>query len=233
MCIRDSPIPYLKDDEKSIFLKCSKMGDSSSFECFQGELNMSSHREYFTHDSNKPMVIKGAQIQRYFITNELSQGDLEYVLKKKYLKEKSRSKKSLHHKKRRIVTQGITGVDDRRRIIGSILSPGVFCAHSCNYLLPVGDADLNYILGILNSKLINWMFKKTSTNSNVNNYELESLPFPKFTQKNSSCQKLSRLVKEVLEKQDSSKAEAEIDAAVYEIFGLTQSEIAVVESSYR
>ena len=41
--------------------------------CFQGELNMSSHREFFTTEKNQFMALKGAQIQKYeLLTSSIS-----------------------------------------------------------------------------------------------------------------------------------------------------------------
>ena len=36
---------------------------------------------------------------------------------------------------------------------------------------------LEYLLGLLNSKMYQWRFKLTSTNNNVGTNELESMPF--------------------------------------------------------
>src|SRR5699024_7199911 len=38
--------------------------------------------------------------------------------------------------------------------------------------------DIYYLLGLLNSKLLNWYFKLFSSNNHVNNYELDNLPIP-------------------------------------------------------
>ena len=47
--------------------------------------------------------------------------------------------------------------------------------NSCNYIT-VPDALLNKVYVLLNSALLNWRFKITSTNNHINNYELGELP---------------------------------------------------------
>ena len=73
--------------------------------------------------------------------------------------------------------QGITGVNEKWRLKMTMAQPPYFCANSVNYLIPDMTDDFDYfILGILNSKLLNWYFAKLSTNSNVNGYEIDGLP---------------------------------------------------------
>jgi len=56
------------------------------------------------------------------------------------------------------------------------------------------------LLGILNSDILNWRFKLTSSNNHVNNYELDDLPIPI----NASKEKIIRLNEIVLNLTSSS-----------------------------
>ena len=135
---------------------------------------MTFHKKYFTADKTLPKIIKGASVQRYRLTDNLSQGQVEYLNEKDYLHDNSRSKKALHHKLNRIAMQGITGVNDKQRLIMTFVPEGNYCANSCNYII-INEDNYNpeFVLGLMNSKLFNWIFRKTSTNSNVNCYEVE------------------------------------------------------------
>lgn len=42
---------------------------------------MTFHKEYLTTNTSLPLVVKGAQVQRYYITKTPSQGIIEYVEK--------------------------------------------------------------------------------------------------------------------------------------------------------
>ena len=52
---------------------------------------------------------------------------------------------------------------------------------SVNYLILKENSgiDNTFILALLNSRIMNYVFRKFSTNSNVNGYEIDNLPIPK------------------------------------------------------
>jgi len=174
---------------------------SDYFDCLEGELNMTFHKKYMTNNSNKPLIVKGAQIQRYFTTSKPSQGDIEYVDEFKYLKDYSNSKKSQHHNNIRIALQGISGANDKIRIISTLIPENVYCANSCNYIIPLSEnksISIISLLGIFNSTLSNWIFRKSSTNSNVNCYEVNNLRLPNINNKSNALNYLDSLVLYVL-----------------------------------
>jgi len=229
-------IPYLREQEKKLFVKFhSNEPLSEYFRCYQGELNMTTHREYFTNILNDHMALKGAQIQRYeLLRDHMSQGEIEYVKIKKYLNDFNTSK-SRHHTSDRIVMQGITGVNEAVRLKSTYVPAGYFCAHSCNYLIPLKKqkkCSLWSVLALVNSKLFNWVYKKTSTNSNVNSYQIHNLTIPNSPDGLKRLEHLAKLRQ--YESRESTKLatptlETRIDQLVYELYGLSNREIALVE----
>ena len=92
------------------------------------------------------------------------------------------------------------------------------------------------LLALFNSKLLNFIFKATSTSSNVNGYEVDALPLPQLSEDNAELQKtIISLAEQILTTKnadvmaDTSKEEAEIDRLVYQLYGLTEDEIKIVE----
>lgn len=176
-------IPTITKEELnlvSILRKNVKTKFKDYSRCIEGELNMTFHKEYFTNNKSNPLIVKGAQVQRYYITDKPSQGEVQYLDTTKYFRDYGKTEKANHHKNNRIALQGITGANDKIRLVMSLLPAGVFCANSCNYII-INQSfkktlDINYLLAISNSTLINWIFKKSSTNSNVNCYEIDNLP---------------------------------------------------------
>ena len=81
--------------------------------------------------------------------------------------------------------------------------------------------------------MIDWYFRKTSTNNHVNIYELEQLPIPAAT--SAQQRPIIALVDKILAAKkanpqaDTSVWEREIDGLVYELYGLTEDEVKVVE----
>jgi len=203
--------------------------------CYEGEINLTFHKKYLRQASHgfTPMI-KGAAVQKYMIKEKMSQGISEWIDSNKYLKENT-NKKSLHHRQRRIVMQGITGVDERIRLKMTILDVGIFCGNSCNYIL-INDKNiaLEFLLGLLNSSLLNWYFKSLSTNSNVNGYEVNNFPLPLIPNAKGQSPIVTLVNHIIFTKRsdpqaDTSELEREIDRLVYELYGLTEEEIAVVE----
>lgn len=221
--------------EKNIFEKYfvnNKIKYSDYFDCLEGELNMTFHKGYLISDNTKPLVVKGAQVQRYFVTDTPSQGKVEYVDDKKYLIDHSGSKKSQHHKKTRIAMQGITGANDKIRIVSTLISENVYLANSCNYIIDVTN-DLNYtisfLLGIFNSKFTNWIFRRSSTNSNVNCYEVNNLKLPKFNK--ILFERIGNYALLSLNN-NNVKYQIEIDLMVYKLYELSYAEVLVVDPAF-
>ena len=118
----------------------------------------------------------------------------------------------------------------------TILPSGVFCGNSVNYIL-LNDNKLSnkYLLAILNSSLLNWYYKKFSTNSNVNGYEVDSLPIPRISEPEQKP--FIDLVDKILagkeQSKDTSTLEKQIDQLVYKLYDLTKEEIAIIEGSVK
>ncbi|MCU0340507.1 MAG: hypothetical protein MUE30_11540, partial [Spirosomaceae bacterium] len=99
--------------------------------------------------------------------------------------------------------------------------------------------DLKYILAVLNSKIAKWYFLQISTTSGMGTnrwlkYKIEQLPIKIPTPAQQS--EIEALVEKIIEGkkngEDTSAWEAEIDALVYALYGLSEEEIAVIDPTY-
>ena len=88
--------------------------------------------------------------------------------------------------KERISLQRITGVDEERRLVGSISANRAYFADSTNSIAPKKKGITLCLLGLLNSNLLNWRFSLTSTNNNLGTNELEVLPVEQKNKLNST-----------------------------------------------
>lgn len=211
-----------------------KLGTIST--CLTGEIDMTFGKEALSKDVSKPLLIKGVQLDRFILktkNEQISQGEIEYV-NFDILKNIISEKKLKDSYTRRIALQGLTGVNEKRRIKSVIVNENSFLANSCNYLLKPKDYDLELLIALLNSNLYNFLFKTRSTSSNVNGYEIDNLP---FLLNNKFENELNSIVKQILSHKkknssaDTSALEREIDLMVYELFGLSEEEIGIVENS--
>lgn len=225
-------IPLITQRELRIFLNmtsnCERLSEYSK--CYTGEIDITLDKKYITSNNEDNLMIRGAQVQKYKITNDISQGEILYLKADKYLHD-NKGERSQHHKKRRIVMQGITGVNEKWRLKMTILEPPCFCANSVNYLIINSENDfIEYILGVLNSKLLNWFFSKISTNSNVNGYEIDGLPIKLGN--SDQYNKIVSLVKKLLENNFDDKIEMlnqKIDEIVYSIYGINDYDVPIIE----
>ena len=115
----------------------------------------------------------------------------------------------------------------------ALVPKGYYLANSCNYLFAPNGLDIYALLGILNSKLINWFFRCFSTNSNVNGYEIDNLPIPSIDI--DTQLKLKELVVSVMKQKsidnhaDTQNEESKIDEIVYQLYNLSKDEIRIIE----
>jgi len=235
---KNCTFPLTSLSETNLLLKI--FSNSTQFSeigtCNTGEVDMTLCKKSFTTNSQKTKLLKGAAIDRYQIRTKMSQGEIVFVDEVKLFSIKNHLSRKFKSQER-IVLQGITGVNESSRLKMMIVRD-VYCANSLNYLTLKRQIDLKYLLGILNSKLLNFIFCKFSTNSNVNGYEVDSLP---IVINKSFVGPISKNVSNILSitetsdylenqvKQTQVKAyEHQIDQLVYKLYGLTPEEIDIV-----
>lgn len=221
----DLVIPICDNIRWNILSKMRRVG-IFSINAQAGEIDMTKYKSNFSQDKIAYRVVTGAQVLRYRLTDTPSQGSVLY-LKKADLSES----RYAAFEQERIVMQRITGVDSKIRIIATMLLKCTYCANSTNYISGCSNQiDLLYLLGVLNSKSINFFFKQTSTNTNVTSKEIAK--FPILVNVN-SISVITKLVKEILDlKQrmfDTSALENQIDFLVYHLYGLTYDEVLIVD----
>ena len=169
----DMIIPICSNEKLNILKEINKKHDYSII-ASAGEIDMTKYRNIFNMINNGIRVVTGAQVLRYHITDTPSQGSVLYidVRNKPVFSEKRQHEIS----QPRIVLQRITGVDSRIRIIATYIERIIYCANSTNYISKDERINMKYLLAILNSTLINFYIKQTSTNTNITAKVLNSLP---------------------------------------------------------
>ena len=110
------------------------------------------------------------------------------------------------------------------------------CNDTINLIYQVDkDYSFEYILGLLNSKIIRYWHKKVFPEGlHIKKYQLMEIPIADVTYEFQNP--IVELVNKILEEKkqdplsDTSLLEREIDKLVYELYGLTEEEIRVIES---
>lgn len=220
----------------------------------RGEINQTIYRNFIQGDENNAQrLLKGVEIGQYKQKEKLSQGNREWFNEKKFLK--SNSERPIADQ-RRIATQRITGVDERLRIVATVIQPRAYFADSTNSIVSKEAAKLSleYLLALLNSKLFQWRFKLTSTNNNVGTNELEALPVREIDfavsddkslykgierdvnillqlNEELSATKLASKIEQL--QQRIAHSEQKVNEAVYKLYELTDEEIQIIEQSIK
>jgi len=207
--------------------------------CLTGEVDMTFAKKAMSQNKQDAVLLKGAQVDRFETKHDfaiVSQGQIEYLNLQAF--RKVYSAKKLHDAyRKRIVLQGLTGVNETYRLKATIVDPPTFLANSCNYIVEPDEISLSILLALLNSKVLNFIFRCTSTSSNVNGYEVDNLPIPKEIAA-ADNEKLTLLPNQIMaaKKKDrttvTAAMEAEIDQIVYSLYDLTPEDIAVIEAKY-
>ncbi len=135
--------------------------------------------------------------------------------------------------KEKILIQRTRNEALKQRIIATIDEEGVYGMEGIYFIITKDEGvSLYFLLGILNSKLMNYLFATKFLNLAIKAEYLKQVMIPSASDKN-----IITLVKEILQTKrmnsgtDTSSLEHEIDQLVYQLYGLTNEEIAIVEGS--
>lgn len=221
---------------KSAFL--SKFGDViqgiTPYDSYQGQskeiIESRAYHFDFKKDSTCGKWLEGKNLNRYTITWDnkwLSYGDWLAAPREKRFFEG-----------RRILFREVPGKG--RRIQASIADEEYYYGHSISPFKPFDQhlQDLEYILGVVNSKLISWYGNLTLSNfgkevfPKLNPNDIKELPIPSDF---GEYQVISTIVKKIIldkdkdSKIDTSELENEIEVNLYKIYNISEDEIKLIE----
>ncbi|GAA9227066.1 hypothetical protein HpHA212_05630 [Helicobacter pylori] len=227
-------IPLIKSGEMEIVrkIKTDKILLRDLLEkSLQGNINTIHLKDIQDQKETNGRIYKGANCHRYFL-------DTQYLFAKDNQITQQIFEKNYYQNI--IVTQNITGTSDAYRIHANLIevkNQEMLFLDTCNLSYCKEREHAKFLVGLLNSRLLDWLFRKTSTNNHVNLYELETLPIPQITKSNQpTADKITDCAKAILEakekdpKANTQKLEKEIDALVYQLYNLTDEEIKTIEN---
>lgn len=163
--------------------KFKKIKDHKNLRNRRGEFDLTIFKDLITETETGWRLIRGNMIGKEQINYNKSK---ENVLIDDFINSKSTDYKKYDYKKIRLICQQISNIDTPKRIKFAFSSETDILANSCNYISCQNLSDLKPLSLILNSHLINWRFKITSTNNHINNYEIDELPLLDFTNFNNN-----------------------------------------------
>jgi adenine-specific DNA-methyltransferase len=137
----------------------------------------------------------------------------------------------------KILVQGTRNPRLPVRIVATMDEQDVYGTQGLNFIVPRNDnTPIYYLLAVLNSRLINYLYATKLLNVAVKAEYLKDTPVPQARPEEERA--LSELAKRILATKkshgpsaDTSAWEREIDERVYRLYGLTPDEIKLVEES--
>ena len=170
----------------------------------RGELDLSLFRDYITLEPTNLRLVRGNMLSG----DSINDVNHEYV-KPEFLDKKSSDYMTNDHGKKRLVCQQISNQLQNIRLKFVECQKNDVLGNSCNYIT-VSEELIPRMKVLLNSALLNWRFKVTSTNNHINNYELDELPIIELS-----------LITDEIMKQDEVKQ----NRAICSLYGLRKEEI--------
>jgi Alw26I/Eco31I/Esp3I family type II restriction m6 adenine DNA methyltransferase len=248
---KNSPVPLVDQPELELCRKLHhgegvvNLKEVREVSVTRGEINQTVYRNFIVADSELSRLVKGVEIGPYHENTKLSQGTREWFNERAFLR--VHKPKSIINS-RRVATQRVTGVDERLRVVATIIDPVAYFADSTNSVECSGaDYSLEYVLALLNSRLFQWRFKLTSTNNNVGTNELEAMPFRCFSNDDARAigSKLETMASRMIElyrcpvprnpvdreraKRRIAGLDSRINRLVYQLYGLSPEDVELIE----
>jgi hypothetical protein len=157
-------------------------------------------------------------------------------------------KPEIFFSKEKIVVQEVRNISLPRRIVATLDCLQTICLQSTNVInkKPSCSVDIRYILGVLNSTLVNFFFKyKFPGNNHIPSNQLAAIPVP--TDNKHMNESIGSLVEQMLDLQKAltltktpdektrlqrqiDATDSQIDKLVYDLYGLSEDEISIVEN---
>ncbi len=169
-------IPLINETGWSILSKISKQKKIKEIPFIRnrrGELDLTLFKPFITTKNTGWRLVRGNMISE----NGVIDKNGEFVEIENFLNKKSDDFKTNDYNKERLICQQISNVDMQKRLKFVFSEKTDILGNSCNYIISTRkEEDLKKLFFILNSELLNWRFKITSSNNHINNYELDELP---------------------------------------------------------
>lgn len=199
-------IPTIKALEWDILRKLSSMKKLKQIPFIRnrrGELDLSLCKEYITSFQTPYRLVRGNMIG----DTEVKDINGEFVLES-FIPTRSKDYRAYDFNRKRLICQQISNGGLRRRLKFIYCSSFDVLGNSCNYISS-DEETLAKLYLILNSSVLNWRFKITSSNNHINNYELDELPIIDLSKVDPSF---------------SYSSQEELDEYIGTLYGLTQDE---------
>jgi adenine-specific DNA-methyltransferase len=201
----DFRIPMIRKPEELALLEAllqhPPLGGNMDFppvgRVHQGEINLTVHREFITAERTGYPLIRGEHIMPLCLNHPAPGNNrLDWILPD-FLERRARPKeysqrrpptarassfsrfRGVPWEQDRIAIGRVVNMDTHRRLKAARVSAGAFLGDMTNFISDV-TVPIHYLLGLLNSRVLNRRIKLASTNNYLSAAEIEALPIPRI-----------------------------------------------------
>ena len=135
----------------------------------------------------------------------------------------------------KIIIQNTRNERLKPRIVATVDEIGVYGSQGMNFVVPkTYEYSVYFLIGIINSKLIDYLFSTKFLNLAIKADYIKQLSFPKPSkQVQSEIEKLSKNILELKKKGKSTiSLEKQIDNLVFKLYGLSLKEIQIIDPEF-
>ena len=205
-----------------------KVKSFSDIHNLRGELDLTLDKSFITEQKTDYPLLRGNNIAEFNFDHGNLYVDENFVLKLNGKRE--------HVNSDRLVCQQVSNLHGNKRLKFSKIPANIVLGNSCNYickresLFENQSVSLDYLLGVLNSLLLDWRFKITNSNNHISNYEIAELPIviPSEDQKT----EIENLVKKI-RKNKNEEDIAKLNIEIFKLYQLTKDEIRFILGKYK
>lgn len=146
-----------------------------------GEVDQTFFRSCMADTDTGCLLARGAHLSPFRLNTERTPGKERFLHLDRYLEMKGAAAEACLERasRRRIAQLGIRNMHSRPRLVAALAPPGIHLGNSINVYFPHDGIALEYVAGLLNATLLDWLFRLTSGNNNINLHEMRRLPIPK------------------------------------------------------
>jgi len=194
----------------------------------RGELDLTLHKNYITKERTNYLLIKGKNINEFRYSPEKTYVNEEFL--------KKTNGKNKYIKRDRIICQQISNIHSDKRLKFAKIPKNLILGNSCNFIstdertLFYEKINLDFLLGLLNSLILDWRFKATSSNNHISNYELAELPIA--VNNRLLMKRIEETTKKILLDVHNSVLISKLNLDVFKLYKLNKKEISYIIKRY-
>lgn len=153
-----------------------------------GEVDQTFFRAHMRSQQADALLVRGAHLGPYRVDLGTADAHERWLDPAGFERDKGGGAWREHLEVPRVVQTGIVNMEAGRRLVAAEVPAGVFLGNSVNYWVAHERAGWDpellrgYLLGLLNTTPLEWRFRVTSSNNNINLYEIRTLPVPRLSE---------------------------------------------------